>query len=51
MIEDIGLGMDKVFIEEWLFKLFDIMKGNVGMGIGVYDVKIYIEFIGGKLIV
>lgn len=43
--------MDVDFIENRLFKFFDIIKGNVGMGIGVYDVKIYMELIGGKLMV
>lgn len=49
MIEDSGVGMDKVFIEERLFKPFDTTKGNAGMGIGAYDAKTYIESIGGKL--
>ena len=49
MIEDNGIGMDKQFIEERLFKPFDTTKGNAGMGIGAYDAKTYIESIGGKL--
>ena len=51
MIEDTGIGMDKAFIEERLFKPFDTTKGNAGMGIGAYDAKTYIESIGGKLVV
>lgn len=43
------MGMDEEFIKYCLFKFFDIIKGNVGMGIGVYDVKIYMELIGGYL--
>jgi len=51
MIEDTGTGMERVFIEERLFKPFDTTKGNAGMGIGAYDAKTYLESIGGKLTV
>ena len=39
---DTGIGMDKKFIAERLFKPFDTTKGNAGMGIGVYEAKSYI---------
>jgi len=51
IIEDTGIGMDRTFIEQRLFKPFDTTKGNAGMGIGAYDAKTYIESIGGKLTV
>ena len=51
LIEDSGIGMEKSFIEERLFKPFDTTKGNAGMGIGAYDAKTYLESIGGKLVV
>lgn len=51
LIEDSGVGMEKAFIEERLFKPFDTTKGNAGMGIGAYDAKTYLESIGGKLVV
>lgn len=41
-ISDTGIGMDKKFISERLFKPFDTTKGNAGMGIGVYEAKSYI---------
>ena len=41
-IIDSGIGMDKKFIAERLFKPFDTTKGNAGMGIGVYEAKSYI---------
>ncbi len=41
-ISDTGAGMDNKFIAERLFKPFDTTKGNAGMGIGVYEAKIYI---------
>jgi len=51
MIEDTGVGMERAFIEQRLFKPFDTTKGNAGMGIGAYDAKTYMESIGGKLTV
>lgn len=50
-IKDNGCGMEKVFIEQRLFKPFDTTKGNAGMGIGAYDAKNYMQSIGGKLLV
>jgi len=41
-IIDTGIGMDKRFVAERLFKPFDTTKGNAGMGIGVYEAKSYI---------
>lgn len=49
IIEDSGIGMERAFIEQRLFKPFDTTKGNAGMGIGAYDAKTYMESIGGKL--
>ena len=41
-IIDNGIGMDKQFIAERLFKPFDTTKGNAGMGIGAYEARDYI---------
>lgn len=48
-IIDTGIGMDKQFIAERLFKPFDTTKGNAGMGIGAYEAKDYISKIAGRL--
>ncbi len=48
-ISDNGMGMDKKFISERLFKPFDTTKGNAGMGIGVYEAKNYILNHSGKI--
>ncbi|MCU4675575.1 PEP-CTERM system histidine kinase PrsK [Catenovulum sp. 2E275] len=50
-IEDTGCGMSAEFIKDKLFKPFETTKGNAGMGIGAYDAKLYIEQLGGRLIV
>lgn len=41
-IIDNGCGMDEKFIQQRLFKPFDTTKGNAGMGIGVYEARVYI---------
>jgi putative PEP-CTERM system histidine kinase len=41
-IIDNGIGMEKQFIAERLFKPFDTTKGNAGMGIGAYEARDYI---------
>lgn len=48
-VEDNGCGMDKEFIRERLFKPFDTTKGLTGMGIGAYESREYIKFLGGEL--
>jgi putative PEP-CTERM system histidine kinase len=50
-ISDTGCGMSQEFIHTRLFKPFDTTKGNAGMGIGAYDAKMFIERIGGQLLV
>jgi putative PEP-CTERM system histidine kinase len=46
-IEDNGLGMDKKFISERLFKPFDTTKSGKGMGIGAYQAREYINNLNG----
>lgn len=48
-IIDNGIGMDKKFIAERLFKPFDTTKGNAGMGIGVYEARDYILKHSGQI--
>lgn len=48
-IRDNGIGMDKQFIAERLFKPFDTTKGNAGMGIGAYEARDYILKLGGQI--
>ena len=48
-IEDNGCGMDEDFIKDRLFKPFDTTKGNAGMGIGVYESKVFIASLGGEI--
>lgn len=50
-IIDNGVGMSEAFIQTRLFKPFDTTKGNAGMGIGAFDAKLYMDKIGGQLIV
>jgi putative PEP-CTERM system histidine kinase len=50
-IADTGCGMSADFISRRLFKPFETTKGNAGMGIGAYDAKMFIEKIGGQLLV
>ncbi len=45
-IEDTGCGMDEKFIRERLFQPFESTKGT--MGIGVFQVKSYINQLGGE---
>jgi putative PEP-CTERM system histidine kinase len=40
---DNGVGMSKEFIEGKLFQPFETTKGNAGMGLGVYDAKVFSE--------
>lgn len=50
-IEDNGEGMDAEFIRDRLFKPFDTTKSGKGMGIGVYQVRDYVQAIGGNIMV
>ncbi|MDH5570728.1 MAG: PEP-CTERM system histidine kinase PrsK [Gammaproteobacteria bacterium] len=46
-IEDTGCGMDEKFIKERLFQPFESTKGT--MGIGVFQVREYVQKLGGEL--
>jgi len=50
-IIDNGCGMDEKFIQQRLFKPFDTTKGNAGMGIGVYEARVYILQQAGSIAV
>jgi signal transduction histidine kinase len=43
--------MTDEFINQRLFKPFDTTKGSQGMGIGAYQVRQYINSIGGRITV
>lgn len=48
-VMDNGAGMSQLFIRNELFKPFNTTKGSKGMGIGVFQVKSFIEQYGGSL--
>lgn len=48
-VEDNGCGMDENFLNNRLFKPFDSTKSSMGMGIGAYQVREFIESMGGKI--
>ena len=48
-IIDDGIGMDKTFIKERLFRPFETTKGNAGMGIGVYESREFVHSLGGQI--
>lgn len=50
-VVDNGSGMSEAFIQSRLFKPFDTTKGNAGMGIGAFDAKVFMDKIGGQLLV
>ena len=50
-IEDNGVGMDRSFIENELFKPFHSTKGRTGMGIGAYQSRQIFESLGADLTV
>jgi len=50
-IQDTGCGMDSEFIHISLYRPFVTTKGNMGMGIGVYEAREYLHSVGGKLTV
>jgi signal transduction histidine kinase len=49
VIADTGDGMTPDFLRERLFRPFDSTKGSKGMGIGAYQVREYIQSIGGMV--
>ncbi|MCC5794333.1 MAG: PEP-CTERM system histidine kinase PrsK [Chromatiales bacterium] len=50
-IVDTGSGMDPEFIQSRLFRPFDTTKGASGMGIGAYQIREYIQSLGGNVAV
>jgi putative PEP-CTERM system histidine kinase len=48
-VQDTGIGMDKEFIKNRLFRPFDSTKGMSGMGIGVYESRDYVHKLGGDI--
>ncbi|HWJ05438.1 MAG TPA: XrtA/PEP-CTERM system histidine kinase PrsK, partial [Steroidobacteraceae bacterium] len=48
-VTDTGAGMTAEFIGERLFKPFDTTKGSKGMGIGAYQVREYVQSLGGRV--
>lgn len=51
IIEDNGEGMDEDFLRNRLFKPFDTTKTGKGMGIGVYQVRDYVQTLSGNMAV
>lgn len=49
VVTDGGAGMSATFIRERLFRPFDSTKGAKGMGIGAYQVREYVQSIGGAV--
>jgi signal transduction histidine kinase len=43
--------MSPEFIRDRLFKPFDTTKGSKGMGIGAYQVREYVQSLGGRVLV
>jgi len=48
-VADNGAGMTREFIQERLFKPFDTTKGSKGMGIGAYQVREFVQSLGGRV--
>jgi signal transduction histidine kinase len=48
-IVDTGSGMSPDFIRDRLFRPFDTTKGSKGMGIGAYQVREYLNSLGGRV--
>ena len=48
-VTDRGAGMTREFVQERLFKPFDTTKGSKGMGIGAYQVREYVQSLGGRV--
>jgi signal transduction histidine kinase len=51
VVADNGAGMSPEFIRDRLFKPFDTTKGSKGMGIGAYQVREYVQSLGGRIVV
>lgn len=49
VVRDSGSGMSAAFIRERLFRPFDSTRGAKGMGIGAYQVREYVQGIGGTV--
>lgn len=49
VVRDRGAGMSEAFVRERLFRPFDSTKGAKGMGIGAYQVREYVQSIGGSV--
>jgi putative PEP-CTERM system histidine kinase len=49
VVTDSGPGMTAEFLRERLFQPFDSTKGAKGMGIGAYQVREYVQSIGGAV--
>ncbi len=41
--------MSREFVQDRLFKPFDTTKGSKGMGIGAYQVREYVQSLGGRV--
>jgi signal transduction histidine kinase len=50
-VADSGAGMSEEFVRDRLFKPFDTTKGSKGMGIGAYQVREYVQSLGGRVLV
>jgi putative PEP-CTERM system histidine kinase len=48
-VRDDGSGMSEEFVKSRLFKPFDTTKGSKGMGIGAYQVREYVQSLGGTI--
>lgn len=48
-IVDTGSGMDADFVQSRLFRPFDTTKGASGMGIGAYQIREYVQSLGGRV--
>ena len=48
-VTDTGCGMTDEFMMRRLFKPFDTTKGSEGMGIGAYQLREYVQSIGGSV--
>jgi putative PEP-CTERM system histidine kinase len=51
VVNDSGAGMSPEFVRDRLFKPFDTTKGSKGMGIGAYQVREYVQSLGGRVLV
>jgi len=48
-VTDTGSGMTEEFVSERLFRPFDTTRGSKGMGIGAYQVREYVQGLGGRV--